>query len=61
MDKLARERAIQIILEELGKTQEEPRMREEEPEIEIEFSKEDMPRSKRLEKAFDKVKSYGIK
>lgn len=53
--------ALQIILKSIFDVKEEPRVRGEEPEIEIEISKEDLPRSKRLEKAFSKVNNYGIK
>jgi hypothetical protein len=60
MDGLSRKRALEIILDELSKTKEEPRMEEEQegPEIEIELPAGKMGRSNRLERAFKKVDKY---
>lgn len=57
MDELARKRAIEIILDELAKTKEEPK-EQEMPEIEIELPAKEMPRPDRLKDAFKKVGKY---
>lgn len=60
MDGLSRKRALEIILDELSRTKEDPRMEEEQdgPEIEIELPAGKMGRSNRLERAFKKVDKY---
>ena len=60
MDGLSRKRALEIILDELSRTKEDPRMEEGQdgPEIEIELPAGKMGRSNRLERAFKKVDKY---